>query len=67
MEHGQSLATAPLFDKNNYVFFGKTRAFLYFIDDSVWTSVEEGWVALNKPKAGGISLPKIFLMLTTNL
>ena len=42
MEHGQSLATAPLFDKNNYVFFGKTRAFLYFIDDSVWTSVEEG-------------------------
>ena len=26
------------------------RVFLYSIDDSVWTSIEEGWVAPEKPK-----------------
>ena len=52
MECGQSLAIAPLFDGSNYVSWKRHMcAFLYSIDDSVWTSVEEGWVALDKPKA----------------
>ena len=51
MECGQLLATTPLFDGSNYAFWKRCmRVFLYSIDDSVWTSIEEGWVAPEKPK-----------------
>ena len=40
MECGQSLATTPLFDGSNYDFWKKhMHAFLYYIDDSIWTSI----------------------------
>ena len=52
MERGQLLATTPLFNESNYAFWKRRmRALLYSINDKVWTSVEEGWVALDKPEA----------------
>jgi len=52
MECGQSLATTPLFDGSNYDFWKKRmRAFLYSIDDNVCTSILEGLVAPDMPKA----------------
>ena len=51
MECGQLLAIAPFFDGINYAFWKRRmHAFLYSIDDSVWTSIKEGWVAPNKLK-----------------
>ena len=44
MEHGHSLVIPPHFDGNNYAYWKvKMKAFLKFIDERVWNSVEYGW------------------------
>ena len=44
MDRSQSLYAPPLFDESNYAFCKKCmRAFLCFIDESVWDAVENGW------------------------
>ena len=52
MERGQSLAAAPLFDGRNCAYWKRRMCdFLYSIDDSIWTFVEEGWIVSDKPNA----------------
>ena len=49
MDRSQSLNAPPYFDGSNYAFWKvHMRAFLCFIDDSVWDAVEIGWT---RPKA----------------
>ena len=44
MEHGHSLVILPHFDRNNYAYWKvRMKAFLKFIDERVWNSVEYGW------------------------
>ena len=49
MDRSQLLNAPPYFDGSNYAFWKvHMRAFLCFIDDSVWDAVEIGWT---RPKA----------------
>ena len=44
MDRSQSLNAPPYFDGSNYAFWKvRMRAFLCFIDESVWDAVEIGW------------------------
>ena len=44
MEHGYSLVILPHFDGNNYAYWKvRMKAFLKYIDERVWNSVEYGW------------------------
>ena len=45
MDRSQSLNASPFFDGGNYAFWKvRMRAFLCAIDESVWDSVENGYV-----------------------
>ena len=45
MEWSQSLNAPPFFDEGNYAFWKvRMRAFLCVVDESVWDSVENGYV-----------------------
>ena len=45
MDWSQSLNTPPFFDGGNYAFWKvRMRAFLCAMDESVWDSVENGYV-----------------------
>ena len=45
MDRSQSLNTPPYFDGSNYAFWKVyMRAFLCVINETVWDSVENGWV-----------------------
>ena len=49
MDRSQSLNAPPYFDGSSYAFWKVCmRAFLCFINDSVWDTVEIGWT---RPKA----------------
>ena len=51
MDRSQSLNTPPYFDGSNYAFWKvRMHAFLCAIDESVWDSIEDGWVRFEKPK-----------------
>ena len=44
MEHSHSLVIPPHFDGNNYAFWKvRMKAFMKFIDERVWLSIENGW------------------------
>ena len=44
MEHNHSLVISPHFDGNNYAYRKvRMKAFLKFIDERVWNSVEYAW------------------------
>ena len=44
MEHGHSLVIPPHFDGNNYAYSKvRMKAFLKFIGERVWNSVEYEW------------------------
>ena len=44
MEHGYSLVIPPHFDGNNYAYWKvRMKAFLKYIDERVWNSIEYGW------------------------
>ena len=44
MDRSQSLNVHPYFDGSNYAFWKVCiRAFLCFIDESIWDAVENGW------------------------
>ena len=52
MDRSQSLNAPPFFDGSNYAFWKICmRAFLCSIDETVWDSVENGWVRPTTPKA----------------
>ena len=41
MEHGHSLVIPPHFERNNYAYWKvRMKAFLKFIDEKVWNSIE---------------------------
>ena len=45
MDRSQSVNAPPIVDGSNYVFWKvHMRAFLYAIDESVWDSIENGYV-----------------------
>ena len=45
MDRSQSLDTPPFFDGGNYAFWKvRMRAFLCAIDESIWDSIENGYV-----------------------
>ena len=45
MDRSQSLNAPPFFDGGNYAFWNvRIRAFLCAIDESVWDSIENGYV-----------------------
>ena len=52
MDRSQSLNAPPFFDGSNYAFW-KVRmlALLCAINETIWDSVENGWVRLTTPKA----------------
>ena len=51
MDRSQSLSAPPFFDRSNYAFWKvHMRAFLYAIDETVWDSIENGWVRSTTPK-----------------
>ena len=44
MEHGHSLVIPPHFERNNYAYWKvRMKAFLKFIDERVWNSIEYRW------------------------
>ena len=44
MKHGHSFVIPPHFDRNNYAYWKvRMKAFLKFIDERVWLSIENGW------------------------
>ena len=52
MDRSQSLNAPPFFGGSNYAFWKvHMRAFLYAIDESVWDSVENGYVRPTTPKS----------------
>ena len=52
MDQSQSLSAPPFFDGSNYAFWKvRMRAFLCAIDESVWDSVENGYVKPTTPKS----------------
>ena len=52
MDQSQSLNAPPYFDGSNYTFWKVCmRAFLCFINDSIWDAVEIGWTRLEAAKS----------------
>ena len=52
MDRSQSLNSPAFFDGSNYTFWKVClHDFLCAIDETVWDSVENGWVRLATPKA----------------
>ena len=52
MDQSQSLNAPPFFDGSNYAFWKvRMKAFLCAIDESVWDSVENGYVKSTKAKS----------------
>ena len=52
MDRSQSLNAPLFFDGSNYTFLKvRMRAFLCFIDESVWDAVEIGWTRLEVAKS----------------
>ena len=52
MDHGQSLVIPPYFDGNNYAYWKvRMKAFLKFVDEKVWQSVETRWTKHATPIA----------------
>ena len=61
MDQSQSLNAPPFFDGGNYAFWKvQMRAFLCAIDESIWDSVENGYV---KPTTAKFEWDKIALAL----
>ena len=52
MDRSQSLNVPPYFDGSNYAFWKvRMRAFLCFIDESVWDAVDIGWTRPEEAKS----------------
>ena len=52
MDRSQTLNAPPYFDGSNYAFWKvRMRAFLYFIDESIWEAVEIGWTRPEEAKS----------------
>ena len=52
MDRSQSINAPPFFYGSNYAFWKvRMRAFLFAIDETIWDSVENGWVRPRIPKA----------------
>ena len=52
MDRSQSLNVPPFFDGSNYAFWKvRMRAFQCAIDETVWDSIENGWVRPITPRA----------------
>ena len=52
MDQSQSLNIPPYFDGSNYAFWKvRMRAFLCFIDETIWDAVEIGWTMPDAAKS----------------